>query len=742
MSESGRRRRRPAVSCTLCRRRKIRCNRATPCSNCSRSKNSVCVYDNPLTPLRSVLVPGESILQSVPSDIPAGPSRSGLATSPSSHQSTTSLAPASTRASTVVSRTSTQEVELLKQRIQELEKQIREASVRPAQPVVSIPDSNIKTTTSSVAGIFHVHREMGQPPAKTRSTTHKRRTFGQTHWINSIVLFQDIWETTESQLRDETSSAFIGMQKCKALARIIKAQRAPPWPAQPTHHLPPKDVTDELVDCYLRTTETVFRVLHIPTFKRNYEALWVSNGQIDTGFLVQLKLVLTIGACIYDEKYTLQVSALRWVYEAETWLSEPKFKSRLDIQSLQTHILLLIAREIVGIGGDSVWFAAGALLRKAIYLGLHRDPSRLPVESTYVAEMRRRLWNTILEITLQSSLASGGPPLLSIDDFDSQPPAHFDDDQLVAEDPVPKPDHAFTQTSIAIALRKTLPIRLAVLKFLNDLASSGTYDETLQLDATLRASYKDLCRTLQKCNSSAGPSPPRFATHAVDLLLHGYIVALHSPFFGPAMRETSYAFSRKVAVEAALKIWYLASPASSAPSSLARLLTCGSGIFRILTIQAVLLIIAEFRAEVLEDDGLSPLPPRSDLLAVVKAAKEWVFRWIEAGATNIKGFVLTSAITAQIDGLMRGFRQEDLSTVLIKAIEDAEERCLPVLEKMAAEGQSTDIQGALLQTYMDVPLDMSEDWDFMMADVFFSPENMDPMGGGLRSGTMLGHSMC
>lgn len=242
---------------------------------------------------------------------------------------------------------------------------------------------------------------------------------------------------------------------------------------------------------------------------------------------MQLKLVLAIGAAIYDEKYTLRSSALQWIYEAETWVSEPKFKSRLDVQSLQTHILLLLAREIVGIGGDSIWFAVGALFREAIYLGLHRDPDRLPNQNTFTAEMRRRLWSTILEITLQSSLTSGGPPLLSLGDFDTEPPANFDDDQLVAEHPVSKPDDEFTQVSVSIALQKTFPIRLAVAKFLNDLGSSGTYEETLRLDAELRASYKTLCRMLQRCSSSREPPVPQFAIPAVDLLMRGYLSALH-----------------------------------------------------------------------------------------------------------------------------------------------------------------------------------------------------------------------
>lgn len=47
MSETGtplRKRRRPALSCVECRRRKIKCDREEPCNHCKKSKNAICVY--------------------------------------------------------------------------------------------------------------------------------------------------------------------------------------------------------------------------------------------------------------------------------------------------------------------------------------------------------------------------------------------------------------------------------------------------------------------------------------------------------------------------------------------------------------------------------------------------------------------------------------------------------------------------------------------------------------------------
>jgi hypothetical protein len=103
---------------------------------------------------------------------------------------------------------------------------------------------------------------------------------------------------------------FSGFQRCKSLAKTIKSQRAPPCPSLARADLPSKDVADELVDCYLRAAETVYRILHVTSFKRDYDALWVSATEPDEAFLVQPKLVLAIGTITYDENFSLRASTI------------------------------------------------------------------------------------------------------------------------------------------------------------------------------------------------------------------------------------------------------------------------------------------------------------------------------------------------------------------------------------------------------------------------------------------------
>lgn len=540
----------------------------------------------------------------------------------------------------------------------------------------------------------------------------------------------DILEMIEPHVRIESSKIFTGMERCKAFGRIIKWQRTPPWPTPPMSDLPSRGVADKLIDGYLRTTETVYRILHVPTFRKDYEAIWTANSTPDVAFLVQVKLVLAIGATVYDERFSLRPSALKWVYQAQTWISEPEFKAQLSLQYLQTSILLLLARESTSIGEDFTWITTGALIRAAVYMGLHRDPMHLPKRTPFGAEMRRRLWNTILEISLHSSMLSGGPPLMSLTSFDTETPGNFDDEQLMTENPLPKPEDEFSQTTVARALRRTWEIRLAIAKFLNDLTSNVTYDEALRLDRECRASYKELSRMLYTANLKGACSPPQFAMNLLDFIMRRYLMSIHIPFLGPDFHTTTYAFSRKVVIDTSLKLWAAIDPISisqttqseadhngKAQSDLGRLAMCGNGFLRTTAFQASLQLAGELLMQLKEDEWLGPVILRPDLLAVLNESRVWSFECIQAGETNIKGYLLNCLLAAYIDGLMRGLRKDEFSELLIKTAEDAEIRCSSILEQMAAHNQTGSNLNAPLPLSPDSLVDPMSEWDYMVSSV-------------------------
>ncbi|CAP70488.1 uncharacterized protein PODANS_3_5590, partial [Podospora anserina S mat+] len=197
------------------------------------------------------------------------------------------------------------------------------------------------------------------------------------------------------------------MLECKGLAKTLKSRVLSCWPYEPLFDVPPDH--DDLLRNYISTSESIFRVMHIPSFTRDFHALCTSpTPPTNAAFIVQAKLVCAIGATHTDT--VLRQEATQWVQDAQTWLSKPDFKHQLSLQHLQSHILLLLARKAVGVAEDMIWISVGSLLRTAMYMGLHRDGviGTSPNTNLFTSEMRRRIWNTILELSVQSSLNSGG----------------------------------------------------------------------------------------------------------------------------------------------------------------------------------------------------------------------------------------------------------------------------------------------------------------------------------------------
>jgi hypothetical protein len=596
------------------------------------------------------------------------------------------------------------------------------ASPAPASSV------HITTSLSGPIDVMQDNRKLGHPIA--RGIAHKNRVFGQSHWMNGFVVFRDIIEILEPQMKSSTSM-LPGIHRAKKLARVIKDSRSPEWPTLPTNDLPPKPICDRLIEQYLTTIETLYRILHVSTFQQEYCAYWTAQPKPTTAFMMQLKLVLAIGAIFDDENCSMRPQLTGWIYEAQTWHSNPSFKSKLGIQYLQVSILLLLAREFADVGSELVWISAGTLLREAVYIGLHKDPLRLPRMGLFESEMRRRVWNTILELNVQFSLISGGPCLLSLKDFNTESPGNYNDDDLIkytdrrADYSLPASDErAFTDTSFAIALRKTLPARLTVIKFLNDIATTGTYEETLRVDTAFRDSYKRLRETLRSFQSN-DVRTHSFAMHAIDFIMNRYISSLHIPYFNPSLHEAMYAYSRKAVFDTSLKIWNLAfSRLASNETQFARLCRCGAGFFRGFTFHASTFLTVELRAQTQEDDSV----PRPDLLSIPEEAADLVLRCIEAGETGIKGYILLRVLIAQIDGIKRRLSKEEGQVVMGKAAEAAVERCVPLLERIAgqdnrAEEEVGDLNFSTSPVFVG---DFMGDWDLAMSDMFnFESEGAD-----------------
>ncbi|KAI0199281.1 hypothetical protein F4808DRAFT_218935 [Astrocystis sublimbata] len=722
--EEPRRRRRPALSCLACRRRKLKCDRATPCARCIEAKVS-CTYRVHNSNIAASLVrtrdvnegsatsdtlgtPPTPIASRGPSrNIPTSPSRGGCAATPI--------------ASHVVSENSINQNEITRGILPDrgnLQQQLR-PSEEPSDPTRGLVETGRQILT----------RQAGLRGSKIR--LKKTRMLRWSDWMSHAPEFQTIPLYKSFQLVYEDGAGFSSQnaelralvlevedlyKKCKRVARALKANRPSRSlsSTRPDLEPPSREIADRMVDIYFQCFESAHRIFHQPSFRTEYEKLWADSESMPIGQRLKILLVIAIGSSVGDEggpDSELRGKVQRWIYTAQAWLSGPLEKDRLNIQGLQIHCLAMIARQIFSVGGDLVWMSMGSLIHRAMQIGLHRDPKHLPTMSLLEAEIRRRLWYTILELIVQSSLDSAMPPRISFDDFDTESPANCDDGEI-DESTTSLSEHSsgrFTATSIQLLLIKYLPCRLRTIQLLNGLHSELAYPDVLALSAEIMSACQ-ACSKFVAANRQAGITA--FQRNMCDFLVRRFLFPLHCPFAIEARSNHLFHYSRTVSLEGGLAFM---SPEPDAYFS--RLIATGDGMYREGFRCAISAITLELlvQAQSQRDDGTFQTNKRR--LEFLKQAVIDIIAlsWerIRQGETNIKGPMFLDLVLAMVNA---PDLHEMCELEMAKIARDSLVLCHDILDTRAkALSLSSPYDGSMTSSSLDGdqgPFDLDFNFDF------------------------------
>ncbi|KAJ4011307.1 hypothetical protein NW752_007156 [Fusarium irregulare] len=742
-AKTEKKRRRPALSCEQCRRRKIRCDRSLPCVNCVKSKISPCTY-------APTHIPASRNKKSTSHTAGADPSsqvpgRSAPTIDPNQRQSPASSSArrqsSSVPSSTVGSNSESSTVDALAARVKELEQKLAETCyiTKPERDRIEEPDDE------------------DQNPAPMKGTVSKTRFFGQSHWMNGVDMFPSVLDVLKSaELQNKQPN--MGFTKCKNLARIIKANRHKPVSTDKLGQtIPERGLVDQLVNAYFDTFEGAIRILHRPTFRTEYERYWQNPEAASQVFVMQMQLCMAIGATLHDDVFSLRPAAMQWVHEVQIWLMLPPEKSRMTIAGIQIMCMMSIAKGCCAVGQDLTWVSTGSLVRQAMYMGLHRDPKHLGNMSVYRSEMRRRLWATILELNLQSSYDAGGPPLLSSKHYDTKLPANLNDDQLTDEpdadrQPASNPE-TLTDMSVQLALQKSYALRLVIIRHVNEFRANDSYSETLRLNSELTKSCRSLTENLAALAQAQRHQPriifTQFHSALVQMFTYRCFLSLHQPLVARSNDDPTYYYSRKVCLDSSLKLAQICSlstprygpypPGGSIDptTSLNRLITNGAGVFRVIPLQTLFSVGLEFIKKSEEQrDSLGGLPAMGygELRSVLEAAQAWYERRLLAGETNVKGYCFVGAALALADALELGLSREDTDQTIIEVGASTSNKSYELLKQVAEREGVTMVNpedeeviqidvpsfdADAMQGIMDIPLD----W-MVMGDL-----GLDGMGG-------------
>ncbi|KAL7911584.1 hypothetical protein GGI35DRAFT_294069 [Trichoderma velutinum] len=748
------RRRRPALSCLECRRRKLKCDRSNPCGRCV-STDAPCNYrihqektaakprqtrrisssSMPSSPAAHLASPSSQVDPIGHSTCNATDTSNRTASDNGGRDNETLNAVASTLGPIDLSNTPganeiqnptrrrfvDPELHYLRERVRSLERSL-----------VHVPVHDLSQVGRDVlAG------ESGMPDAHI--ILNKTRIMRWSHWVGIVKEFAPIiscygaicgyGDTSINSFKSAEARALIVetsglLQKCKSVARNLKIGRPSRCLSSLNFDLAPpsREVADMMTALYFQSFESTHRILHEPTFWKVYERFW-SNPENASGKLrLQVLLVIAIGSSLaphVESDAGLRHMVHQWIYAAETWLSGPLEKDRLDISGLQIHCLVMLARQIFSIGGDLVWISSGSLIHRAMQIGLHRDPKHLSPMSVLQAQLRRRLWATILELVVQSSLDSALPPRISFDEFDTEPPANSNDNEIgeSATELKPHPKETFTRTSMQIILLDSLPTRLRILSLINGLNSELSYLEVLDLSA-------DILQTCRQWNAFARENKASgitsFHRNLLDYLLRRFLIPLHCPFANKARMNPLFHYSLKVSIDTAITI---ISPEPD--EGFSNLMTIGGGLFREGIRYAISIISLELLAQVEAQYLDGTLHRNSHYINPLKKFIEEMISLslerIRQGESNVKSYMFLCMVTAQAEATEEGVPSEGR---VAKSARDSISLCLEMLQnRLGTTSLSVplpDVEYPSFNEREDYTYGLNFGMDFFLAETGFS----------------------
>lgn len=264
--------------------------------------------------------------------------------------------------------------------------------------------------------------------------------------------------------------------------------------------LPQKHVCDRLVAAYMDVSEATYRILHFPTFREQYKLFWDGKLQSDY-FLPQLLAVLAIVSRCTTKSQGFGHERIEGVHTptafslVRTWLDGLKGKQLTNIAALQVELLLMVCRQALMFRPQELWIPLGSIVRMAMGMGLHRDPSEFgPRISPFVGEMRRRLWFVVFEFDVQISLDNDMPCAIRDGDYTCRPPRNLDDEDLhpdMKELPPAKSieEHTKMQTQVLSAI--SVQIRARISHLVSRIDTLRDYQEVLELGGKLEDILED-----------------------------------------------------------------------------------------------------------------------------------------------------------------------------------------------------------------------------------------------------------
>jgi Fungal specific transcription factor domain len=207
-----------------------------------------------------------------------------------------------------------------------------------------------------------------------------------------------------------------------------------------------------------------------------------------------------------------------------------------------------------------IWLLLGLLLRVAMRMGYHRDPSLYSSVTPFEGEMRRRIWYLVYIFDVLSSFAVGLPDMIRQVQSDTQPPRNLLDSDFGVDTVELPPDRPFTELSPVsyVIVKSKLAKVFARAADISHAVETPDYADVLALDAELHKVHSEITPSLRFVSVQASiimdPPPTIFARFKLELLYQKTRCVLHRRYLGWSHGGDAEEVSRDACVDAAMKV--------------------------------------------------------------------------------------------------------------------------------------------------------------------------------------------
>lgn len=354
---------RPQLSCTPCRQGKLKCNREHPiCDQCAkRSRHEDCHYVPP-------------------------PTRN-------------------------------KQTQNMRGRIKNLESLVVDLINQKSQEHEQRPDLKTGENGGAMLGTPHEPNPESLGQLRISNAGTETNYVGAGHWSSLLKEIEEVKDSLEDddgfdepqeKLWDDyeaRSTVTFGMPK-----RITKAQLI--------HALPPKEEVDRIMPLWFNSADPLLYIIHGPTFQDEYKQFWIDPSSTSVMWIALLYSAMALGIILGPRNPKLHAYA--GAHDGSSGLTFDDKNHHLspgsvnnfqqlassamvlaDISKCQPYTLeaLMIYGECEFLRRDDhhskVWLMNGVVVRVAMRMGYHRDPSTFKGMSPFHGEMRRRVWHVL-----------------------------------------------------------------------------------------------------------------------------------------------------------------------------------------------------------------------------------------------------------------------------------------------------------------------------------------------------------